>query len=61
MSGEMESLAERRHKLRAELREVVKALRTEVVKAHAAGASEVDLARDAGVDRMTVRSWLGKG
>lgn len=59
---DMESLAERRRKLRAELVEVNKALRIEVVKAKAAtGATEVDLARDSGVDRMTIRSWLGKG
>jgi len=28
--------------------------------AHDAGVSETQLAREAGVDRMTVRRWLGK-
>ena len=29
-------------------------------EAHDAGVSETQLAREAGVDRMTVRRWLGK-
>lgn len=28
--------------------------------AHASGATEVDIAREIGVNRMTVRRWLGK-
>lgn len=36
------------------------ALRTEVEVAAAAGTPETELARLAGVDRMTIRAWLGK-
>jgi DNA-binding GntR family transcriptional regulator len=36
------------------------ALRKEIVKAHAAGMPETEIARTAGVDRMTVRRALGK-
>lgn len=31
-----------------------------VVRGHQAGISEVRLAQLAGIDRMTVRSWIGK-
>lgn len=30
------------------------------VKAHAEGATEVDIAQHIGVNRMTIRKWLGK-
>lgn len=35
-------------------------LREKVRDAHAAGVSESEIARIAGVSRLTVRSWLGK-
>jgi len=38
-----------------------KALITAVREANAAGISEYDLAIEAGVTRMTIRAWLGKG
>jgi hypothetical protein len=48
----------------ADARELVRE-RTEILKAavhraHEDGRAEAEIARQAGVDRMTVRSWLGK-
>jgi len=45
---------------KTEERARMKALRREIVKAHAAGMPETEIARTAGVDRMTVRRALGK-
>lgn len=36
------------------------ALRASVIRAAALGVPETVLAREAGVDRMTIREWLGK-
>lgn len=36
------------------------ALRASVVRAAAQGVPETTLAKEAGVDRMTIREWLGK-
>lgn len=45
---------------RQERDEARDALRAAVVAAVADGVSEVEVSELAGVDRMTVRSWLGK-
>jgi hypothetical protein len=51
-----EALAAHRKGAKAE-RDAMRAL---AVKAAATGTTEVELARLGGVDRMTVREWLGK-
>jgi DNA-binding CsgD family transcriptional regulator len=38
-----------------------RAAERETLRAHEAGVSEVAIARALGVDRGTVRKWLGKG
>ena len=41
-------------------RDATAILRAAVIREHERGRSEVELARQADVDRMTVRKWLGK-
>jgi hypothetical protein len=53
-------LAGRRDELAAERVEVTSELRDAVAELAASGMAEVDLAKLAGVDRNTVRTWLGK-
>jgi hypothetical protein len=60
MTETLTELKNRRIKLRAELVEVSDLLRAAALERLAAGDSEAGVARDAGVDRMTVRQWLGK-
>jgi transposase len=50
-------LAETRDKLAA----VIERAKTAARELHGAGVSESEIARRLGVDRMTIRSWLGKG
>jgi uncharacterized protein YjcR len=38
----------------------VAACKRAAIKAHAAGMTEVDLAAALGVNRLTIRRWLGK-
>lgn len=56
----LRAAARRRAKAVDRLTEVTDELRTLVVQAVAAGTSEAAAARLAQVDRMTIRSWLGK-
>lgn len=53
-------LGERRAALRAELEGLWERLRVAALAEVAAGRSESEVARAAGVDRMTVRKWQGK-
>lgn len=54
-------LGQRRSRLLKEVDEVTDHLSAYVHEGAAAGISEVDLALMAGVTRMTIRAWLGKG
>jgi DNA-directed RNA polymerase specialized sigma24 family protein len=45
---------------RSVLEEKTQILRAAVLRATEAGRAEAEIARVAGIDRMTVRSWLGK-
>jgi uncharacterized protein YjcR len=45
---------------RARLAEAMSAAADVAVAAHADGMTEVDLAQHLGVNRMTIRKWLGK-
>lgn len=56
----LRAAARRRAKAVDKLTEVTDELRALVVQAVAAGTSEAAAARLAQVDRMTIRSWLGK-
>jgi transposase len=47
-------------KARASLADAMKFAADVAVAAHAEGATEVDLAQHLGVNRMTIRKWLGK-
>lgn len=53
-------LGERRTRLRAELKELNEAIETVVKAALEQGRPEAAVAREAQVDRMTVRKWAGK-
>lgn len=53
-------LGERRAALRKELQDLTERLRLRALAEIAAGRSESEVARDARVDRMTVRKWVGK-
>jgi DNA-binding GntR family transcriptional regulator len=48
------------HLAKTEERASMAVLRRHIVKAHADGMPETEIARTAGVDRMTVRRALGK-
>jgi uncharacterized protein (DUF2336 family) len=54
------ALAQRRAAARANLAKVTEQVRAAVLRELAAGQPEAAVARDAGVDRMTVRRWAGK-
>jgi DNA invertase Pin-like site-specific DNA recombinase len=54
------ALAQRRAAARANLAAVTEQVRAAVLEELAAGQPEAAVARDAGVDRMTVRRWAGK-
>lgn len=56
----LKTLARRRARVRADLAEVTEQVRAAVLEELAAGQPEAAVARDAGVDRMTVRRWAGK-
>jgi hypothetical protein len=56
----LEQLAVRRAELRGELADVFELLRVAALEKLAGGSNESEVARDAGVDRMTVRKWQGK-
>lgn len=58
---DLADLAEVRAKLQGRLATVMVAIQAEVLRRLAAGEPEAALARQAGVDRMTVRTWAGKG
>lgn len=53
-------LGERRAALREELRAVTEDLEARALEELAAGKAEAAVAREAQVDRMTVRKWQGK-
>lgn len=56
----LEQLAVRRAELRGELADVFELLRVAALEKLAEGSNESEVARAAGVDRMTVRKWQGK-
>ena len=63
MSAQATRLAQAGHAWRISKqaeRDRMAALYRAIVKAHAAGMPETEIARTAGVDRMTVRRALGK-
>lgn len=60
MTTDLERLAAKRAARVATAEQATADLRAAVREAVAAGMSEVQAAKVAGVSRMTVRSWLGK-
>ena len=56
----LRTLAAQREQLTRQLEHTTEALRAACADATAAGISEAETARLAGVTRMTVRAWLGK-
>lgn len=59
-SVDLAELGRARQKVQRELDEATMVLRAAVLRAAEEGRSEVEIARTAQVDRMTVRKWLGK-
>jgi hypothetical protein len=59
-SLDLTSLATERRRAQTAEREATAKLRAGVLRALEAGRAEAEVARQAGVDRMTVRSWAGK-
>lgn len=59
-SVDLKPLADARRKAIAELDEATSVLRAAVLRALEDGRAEAEVARAAGVDRMTVRAWSGK-
>jgi transposase len=58
---ELERAARKRQRTKAAAAQALDELRQEVIKAVTEqGVSEADAARRGGIDRMTVRKWLGK-
>ncbi|MGI5127470.1 sigma factor-like helix-turn-helix DNA-binding protein [Pseudonocardia sp. CA-107938] len=60
-ADDLAGLGKRLQRARSRLEEVKQEARTAVVAAAEDGMSESELARLLAVDRMTIRSWLGKG
>lgn len=60
-SVDLRALGEARRKAREAYEEANAVLRAGVLRALEEGRSEVEIASTAGVDRMTVRAWAGKG
>lgn len=60
VTAELEKLGAERAQLKQAEQETTSKLRATVHRAAARGFAEADIARRAGVDRMTVRKWLGK-
>jgi transposase len=58
--NELERIARALIKDRARLAATMEAAEQAAVAAIAEGATEVDVAKTLGVNRMTVRRWLGK-
>lgn len=59
-SVDLEALGHTRRQAKEALDEATAVLRAGVLRAVEAGRAEAEVSRAAGVDRMTVRSWLGK-
>jgi DNA-binding CsgD family transcriptional regulator len=57
---ELEDAGRARAEAQNALDEKTKELKTEVLRALAEGRAEAEVARAAGIDRMTVRKWAGK-
>lgn len=60
VANELAKLGAEREELRKAEREVTAKLRATVLRASERSFAEADIARRAGIDRMTVRKWLGK-
>lgn len=60
-SVDLHALGEARRKAKEEYEEANAILRAGVLRALEEGRAEAEVARTAGVDRQTVRSWAGKG
>jgi DNA invertase Pin-like site-specific DNA recombinase len=58
--NELQRVARALAKSRARLTETMAEAEAAAISAHADGVSEVEIARTLGVNRMTVRRWLGK-
>jgi len=56
----LEELGRRRAMLREELQAITERLQAKALEEIAAGRAEAEVAREAGVDRMTMRKWQGK-
>lgn len=59
-SGDLSALGRARQDAKRAFDEATEILRAAVMRAIEDGRSESEIARDAGVDRMTVRKWQGK-
>jgi transposase-like protein len=60
MATELELAARKLRSARQRLDTAMQAAEQAAITAHAKGAPETDIARTLGVNRMTVRRWLGK-
>lgn len=58
MTPTLAALAARRRLAQADLEKVMGELRRAVLSAVAGGMSQAQAAREAGIDRMTVREWI---
>ncbi|RVX44429.1 hypothetical protein EDD27_7161 [Nonomuraea polychroma] len=58
---DLETLGKMRADALRTARELTEQIRLRIIEEVANGGKEATLARRAGVDRMTVRTWLGKG
>jgi DNA-binding transcriptional regulator YiaG len=58
--NELQRAARDLTKARARLADAMSSAADVAVAAHAEGMTEVDLAQYLGVNRMTIRKWLGK-
>lgn len=56
----LEELGRRRTELRERLAEVTELIKPRALAELEAGKSEVEVARESGIDRMTLRKWQGK-
>jgi hypothetical protein len=59
-TDEVVTLRRARETARTNYRQATDDLRAGVLRALAAGRTEVEVALTAGVDRMTIRKWAGK-
>jgi len=56
----LQSIARQIRSARARLEKVMKSAEEAAIDAHNDGVPETEIARELGVNRLTVRRWLGK-